>query len=89
MARFYMTPEAQCPFYRMEEPNMIHCEGVVPDSTIRLYLRTAPGEYRRRYCRSSWRKCPIAIMLWSLYDDPGNLRMMDKAKPYLVRGEKI
>lgn len=89
MARHYATPEAQCPFYRMEETHVIHCEGVVPDSTIRLYLRKAPAQYREQYCRGTWAKCPIAKMLWSLYDDPKNLCGMKHAEPFQVRGEQI
>ena len=89
MARQYMTPEAQCPFYRMEEKTAIHCEGIMPGSTIRLFIKKAPEEYRRRHCRGAWTKCPIARMLWSLHDDPKNLCVMKYAEPYQVRGEQI
>lgn len=89
VARYYSSPGAQCPFYRMEEPNTIHCEGVIPDSTIQLYIKKAPAKYRLRYCCGDWKCCPIAKMLWGLHDDPKNLRMMTLTRPYQVRGEQI
>ena len=76
MARHYQSPEAMCPFYRMEERNAIHCEGISPDASMTLQWEKPADQYRQRFCYGDWTCCKVARMLWAKYDDPDNLRYM-------------
>lgn len=64
MARRYVSTEAKCPYYRMEDARSITCEGVGPGWTIRLSKDGSSGNakgYKRNYCYSwKWEECPIA-----------------------------
>ncbi len=90
MARHYQSPEVQCPFYRMEDRHCIHCEGPEMDWTLIQEFDDAgtAKEYKRCYCHADWPQCRIARMLWAQYEDVGSLRLMRKASPFLVRGER-
>lgn len=76
VARHYQSPEAMCPFYRMEERTAIHCEGVSPGATLTLQWKSSADQYRQQYCYGDWTRCKIARALWEGYDDPGYLRCM-------------
>ena len=90
LARYYQSSEVQCPFYLMEESYRIHCEGLDKDATMIQEFNEASraSGYKQRYCHAEWTRCRIARMLWKQYDDIGNLRLMGKVSPFLVRGEK-
>ncbi len=68
MGRHTVSYEAQCPFYRAEERNMIYCEGVEDNSSIHTAFAGSAEKYKTRYCCGDWEKCRIAKMLWSKYD---------------------
>ena len=91
MPRHYVSIEAQCPFYRMEDAGMIWCEGPSDEWTLcqEIKDRLQADLYIENYCHGDWAQCQIARMLWSRHDSTGNLRYMRRAKPYRVRGEKI
>ena len=65
MGRHTVSYEAQCPFYRAEERNMIYCEGVEDNSSIHNAFAGSAEKYKTRYCCGDWEKCRIAKMLWS------------------------
>lgn len=68
VGRHTVSYEAQCPFYRAEERNMIYCEGVEDNSSIHNAFAGSAEKYKTRYCCGDWEKCRIAKMLWSKYD---------------------
>ncbi|MBP3538710.1 MAG: hypothetical protein J6J62_02580 [Oscillospiraceae bacterium] len=68
MGRHTISYEAQCPFYRAEERNVIYCEGVEKNSAIHNAFAGSAAEYKKRYCCAEWDSCLIAKMLWSKYD---------------------
>ena len=74
----------------MEEPDKIHCEGVGEGWSMTMISesKSVAHEYKKRYCHGDWTQCKIARGLWAKYDDIGDLRMMCRAKPFQVRGEK-
>jgi hypothetical protein len=54
-----------CPYYKFNERQMIHCEGVEDGTAIHLAFSTPQQlqNFRQRFCRSCWKKCLIAEML--------------------------
>lgn len=71
MGRHFVSYEAQCPFYRAEEKNVIFCEGVEDGSSIHNAFAASAKSYKGRYCCAEWEKCKIARILWSKYDSEG------------------
>lgn len=67
----YVSKEVICPFYHREDEVGIYCEGVNDESTIKLLYpsREAKGRYRRENCSKSYKKCPIAVMLYQKYGE--------------------
>lgn len=80
MARHYQSPEALCPFYRGEEANEIFCEAPLSNATLSLYFKSGATKHKRSLCRYDWPQCPIARMLWAMYDDIGEMRNMAALK---------
>ena len=68
MGRHTVSYEAQCPFYRAEDRNMIYCEGVEKNSSIHNAFAGSAAAYKARCCCADWESCLIAKMLWSKYD---------------------
>lgn len=60
----------QCPYYREEERQTIHCEGVQSNTGLRLGFSGARllQDYKDRFCRDGWCGCMIAKMLNAKYD---------------------
>lgn len=61
----YSGRKFQCPFFRWDERQKVHCEGgavCLPVPELRRYMD--------RYCSSlqGWRDCPIAKSLEEYYD---------------------
>ena len=54
-----------CPYYKFNERQMIHCEGVVDGTALHLAFSTPQQlrDYREQFCRACWKKCLIAEML--------------------------
>lgn len=67
----YVSPMAQCPFYRGEEAQLIYCDGVAPGNTIRLAFGRNARDYKLAFCRDDWRECPVARMLWEIAEKNG------------------
>ena len=70
MARHYESSNAVCPFYRMEDPKAVYCEGINPGWTIRLSKDGKSGSakgFKRKLCYNLWEQCPIAQMLQRIY----------------------
>ena len=62
----YESSAARCPFYRMEDPKSIYCEGLRPGWGI-IYTKdghegTAKA-YKKKFCYKAWDECSIAKML--------------------------
>ena len=62
----YESSAAKCPFYRMEDPKSIYCEGLRPGWGL-VYTKdgkegTAKG-YKKKFCYADWEGCPIAKMI--------------------------
>lgn len=68
MGRHFVSYEAQCPFYKAEDKNIIYCEGVEESSSIHNAFPGSAAKYKARYCCADWESCLIAKMLWSKYD---------------------
>lgn len=66
MPKYYVSSKAKCPFYRGEEPQVILCDGIAPNVTIRLAFGESARDYKKAFCRSGWSECPVAKMLWDL-----------------------
>ncbi len=71
MSRYFVSYLVQCPFYKDEEPTVIHCEGVEAGSSLHNVFTPntvkAKG-YKERYCQSGWEQCLIAKMLNRKYE---------------------
>lgn len=71
MPRHYVNPEAQCPFYHMEDAKSITCDGVGPSWTIKLSKAGKNGSakgYKRKFCYNQWQDCPISEMLQKMLE---------------------
>ena len=66
--KHFVSFEAQCPFYKEEERNVIYCEGVTDRSRIHNAFSTDAAEYKKRYCFDGWKDCMISKMLWAKYE---------------------
>ena len=68
MGRHFVSYEAQCPFYKAEDKNIIYCEGVRDNSSIHNAFPGSAAAYKKEYCCAGWENCLIAKALWSKYD---------------------
>ena len=68
MGRHFVSCEAQCPFYKAEDRNIIYCEGVKDNSSIHNAFPGNAAEYKKEFCCDDWESCLIAKALWSKYD---------------------
>ena len=64
MSRHYVSSAAECPFYRGEDAKTIYCDGIEPDAAIALAFGNRADDYKEAFCRSNWRLCKVAKMLW-------------------------
>lgn len=62
---------AKCPFYKFYDDRKIICEGVQEDSSIHMTFGQTIDrkDYERCRCHSDYKKCPVAKMLYKLYDE--------------------
>lgn len=60
----------QCPYYRKDGPQAVHCEGVADGVGLRLGFagKTVMEDYKDTFCRGKWTGCMIAKMLNLKYD---------------------
>ena len=65
MGKHMVHKEAICPFYHHEDPQVIYCDGVTPDSLIHLAFanKTCAKNYKVQYCRGCYHKCHISKLL--------------------------
>ena len=70
MGSHFVSYEAQCPFYKAEDRNIIYCEGVRDNSSIHNAFPGSAAAYKKEYCcdNHNWGNCIIAKALWSKYD---------------------
>ena len=68
MGRHFVSYEAQCPFYKAEDKNIIYCEGVKDNSSIHNAFPGSAAAYKKEFCCDNWEGCLIAKALWSKYD---------------------
>lgn len=68
MSKHFVSFEAQCPFYKEEDKNIIYCEGVTDNSRIHNAFTCDAEQYKKKYCRKEWEACPISKMLWAKYE---------------------
>lgn len=54
-----------CPYYKYDERQVIHCEGVEDGTALHIAFSTPQQlrDYRTKYCRNCWKNCLIAGML--------------------------
>jgi hypothetical protein len=59
-----------CPYYKYESQQMIHCEGVMPNTALHLAFdaKDKMRAYRNAYCEKCYNECLIAGMLNRKYD---------------------
>lgn len=76
MAYRYINPDAKCPFYRMEDPCVVHCEGLAEGLGINLEIssRDEARTWKRTYCQDNWMGCFLAKMMWKQYEDSKYLK---------------
>lgn len=60
----------QCPYYKEDEGQAVHCEGVEDGSRLRLGFaaRKRKQAYMEQYCRQDWKDCRVTQMLNGKYD---------------------
>ena len=65
MCKFKEDYLVQCPYYREDEGQAVHCEGVEAHSRLRLGFseRQRKREYMERFCREDWKGCLLTQML--------------------------
>lgn len=68
MGRHYESYEAQCPFYKAEDKNIIYCEGVQKNSSIHNAFPGNAAAYKKTYCCNNWESCIIAKALRQKYE---------------------
>ena len=70
MAKHAFGSCVKCPYYKYEGPQMLYCEGVVPDTALHLAFqtKTALRTYRKEFCEDCYNKCMIAQMLNRKWD---------------------
>ena len=71
MGKHHIRTNAVCPFYKHEHPQVIYCDGIVPDSVIHLAFanKTDAKEYKLGYCLDNYEDCLIAQMLEEVCED--------------------
>lgn len=73
MASTNMGADTVCPFYKNDQRTSIRCQGVCLSGSSVQYFGTRRDKERwqRDVCSSmkTHRKCPIASMLYELYED--------------------
>ena len=55
MSRYFVSYEVQCPFYKDEEPTVIHCEGVEAGSSLHNVFTpntVRTRAYKEQYCNT-------------------------------------
>ncbi len=60
----------QCPYYKRDGAQSVHCEGVQDGCGLRLGF-AAKGQlksYKENFCRQRWTDCMVAKMLNGKYD---------------------
>lgn len=64
--------DAICPFYNRETGKKIFCDGITKESSVQVNFETL-GTFlsqRNNFCCSyDFLKCPIANMLWNIWDN--------------------
>lgn len=65
MSKGYSGRSFQCPYFKWDEREKVHCEGGVVNLPIQELRR-----YMDRHCSSAkgWEECPIARSLNEYYD---------------------
>lgn len=68
MSKHFVSFEAQCPFYKEEDRNIIYCEGVTEGSRIHNAFSRGAEKYKKEFCCDRWKECMISKMLWAKYE---------------------
>ena len=68
MARYFLSADALCPFYRKESTMAVVCEGVTKDSRIRQEFRHGAANYKQSFCCADWKNCRVSRMLQEKYE---------------------
>lgn len=60
----------QCPYYRKDGVQSVHCEGVQDGCGLHLGFSTRQQlqDYKACFCRKNWKGCMVAKMLNLKYD---------------------
>ena len=60
-----VDPYVGCPYYKYQERQVIHCEGVQDGTALHIAFSTPQqlNDYQKKFCRSCWKNCLIAGML--------------------------
>lgn len=71
MSNAWSDAFVQCPFYKDDTTNAIHCEGIQPKTGLRLGFQSA-GEkkaYLKGRCAKEYKTCMLYRMLMLNYED--------------------
>lgn len=71
MGKHMVHKDAICPFYRHEDPQVIYCDGITPDSVIHLAFANKSDAkcYKVKFCRKCYLDCPIYQLLEEVSED--------------------
>lgn len=66
----YKSSYVRCPFYKGENSQSIHCEGISDENTIHMIFSPANGKnaYRKKVCEKDYNNCPIAGVINKRYE---------------------
>ena len=61
---------AECPYYKRDGRQSVHCEGIVDGTGLRLGFGNKGNleNYKNTFCRRNWTGCMLAKMLNVKYD---------------------
>ena len=69
----YISREAVCPFYKMEDGAKLRCEGFCPTCSIQITFekRDIMRMHKRRHCNSfkGYPQCPLYPVINAQYED--------------------
>jgi hypothetical protein len=68
--KFHEDYLVECPYYKDESQQTLHCEGVEEGCGLQLGFRGKKRlqTYKEQFCRCSWKTCMVAQMLNRKYD---------------------
>lgn len=71
MPTTYKDVEILCPFYKEQAKQSISCEGLVDDSTIKLWFNYPKAKclHAQVFCQKKYKNCEIYSILEKKYEE--------------------